>query len=83
MMYAFSLKYKQDTGNNIQSYEIGVTRMKGKWVVDMNQHTHSEIFETFGSRGTINIPDRDYVEYIEEQLTEANRKLYNQQTDRS
>lgn len=59
--------YKMETGKNVHTNELSVTRMKGRWVFNASDQ---DAIKIFGCYGTIQYPDNDYILWLERKLDE-------------
>ena len=65
------LQYKLETGNEPIVGEIYATWSRGQWIFGVSD---KEVLEVFGHDGSINIPDQDYIRWLEEKVEELIRK---------
>lgn len=58
--------YKSETGHSFSpAWSFYLTRERGKWVLDVSDQ---EKMELFGRNGVFDIPDLDYIEWLQEEL---------------
>ena len=58
--------YKSETGNSYSpSWSFYLTRERGKWVLDVSDQ---DKMEQFGAIGVFDVPDLDYVAWLQEEL---------------
>lgn len=63
--------YKEETGLTPESVDYEIYRSKGRWVVDV---TDEEILSRIGRESYIEIPDIDYVEWLENKVMDLINK---------
>ncbi len=59
--------YKIETGKDARWVEFGAHRSKGRWILDVDDE---EMFATLGRNFCIDIPDMDYIVWMEEKVLE-------------
>ena len=64
---AIRLKYKIDTGQDETTTELNVYRSKGRWIIDLGD---AAMLKLFGTHGVVEIPDQDYLIWLEEMLND-------------
>lgn len=60
--------YKEETGSSVgPGWSFQIARMRGQWVLDISDEMKMEVF---GRWGEFDVPDLDYVEWLERKLSE-------------
>ena len=62
------LLYKRDTGLDDNTGAIEVYRSKGRWILDVCDERRIELF---GYTGILEVPDTEYLYWLEEQVLKA------------
>jgi len=61
------MMYKAETGLDHIEWEFEIYRKKGEWILEISDETK---MEQFGRQGTFEVPDYDYIEYLENKVIE-------------
>ena len=64
---AIRLKYKLDTGQDETTTKLHVYRSKGRWIIDLGDVA---MLKLFGTNGVVEIPDQDYLIWLEEMVND-------------
>lgn len=71
-MNELHLMYKCETGNCVNGNELSVIKLKnGNWVANWDYHNTEDLIETFGFTGTIQFPDLEYINWLENKIKEC------------
>ena len=62
-----TLLYKKETGRDICYTELSATRKRGQWILDISDEN---AIDTFSYTGTLEIPDLEYIDWLERKLIE-------------